>query len=198
MNTIMGSDSMKLIVGLGNPGKDYTNTRHNVGFNFVDYYLNYKNITDTWSKKFDGLYIQTNLNGKKVIFLKPQTFMNLSGNSVRKVVDYFNIELDDILIISDDLDLSIGNFKLRPSGSSGGHNGLKSIESSLGTNSYKRLKIGISNDKGIDTKDYVLGNLSKEDKNTLDNLYKELCGVVDDYFHMEFPDLMNKYNRKNR
>jgi PTH1 family peptidyl-tRNA hydrolase len=194
----MGSDKMKLIVGLGNPGREYTNTRHNVGFNFIDYYLDYRNITDTWSKKFDGLYIQTNLNGEKVIFLKPQTFMNLSGNSVRKVMDYFNIEVDDILIVSDDLDLSIGNFKLRPSGSSGGHNGLKSIESNIGTSNYKRLKIGISNDKGIDTKDYVLGNISKEDKDTLNNLYKDLCLVVDDYFHMEFPDLMNKYNRKNR
>ena len=189
---------MKLIVGLGNPGKEYTNTRHNVGFNFLDYYLDYKNITDTWSKKFDGLYIQTSLNGEKVIFLKPQTYMNLSGNSVRKVMDYFNIEVDDLLVISDDLDLSIGNFKLRPSGTSGGHNGLKSIESSIGTNSYKRLKIGISNDKGIDTKDYVLGNLSKEDKDTLNNLYKDLCGVVDDYFNIDFPELMNKYNRKNR
>ena len=99
---------MKLIVGLGNPGKEYTNTRHNVGFNFVDYYLDSKSITDTWSKKFDGLYIQTSLNGEKVIFLKPQTYMNLSGNSVRKVMDYFNIEVNDILIISDDLDLSIG------------------------------------------------------------------------------------------
>ena len=189
---------MKLIVGLGNPGKEYTNTRHNVGFNFLDYYLDYKNIDDTWSKKFDGLYIQSNLNGEKVIFLKPQTYMNLSGNSVRKVMDYFNVEIDDILVISDDLDLSIGNFKLRPSGSSGGHNGLKSIESSIGSANYKRLKIGISNDKGIDTKDYVLGNISKEDKNTLDNLYKDLCGVVDDYFHIDFPELMNKYNRKNR
>ena len=189
---------MKLIVGLGNPGKEYTNTRHNVGFNFVDYYLDSKSITDTWSKKFDGLYIQTSLNGEKVIFLKPQTFMNLSGNSVRKVMDYFNIEVDDLLVISDDLDLSIGNFKLRPSGSSGGHNGLKSIESNIGSANYKRLKIGISNDKGINTKDYVLGNMSKEDKNILDNLYKELCGVVDDYFHIDFPELMNKYNRKNR
>lgn len=189
---------MKLIVGLGNPGKEYTNTRHNVGFNFLDYYLDYKNITDTWSNKFDGLYIQTKLNGEKVIFLKPQTYMNLSGNSVRKVMDYYNVEIDNLLVISDDLDLSIGNFKLRPSGTSGGHNGLKSIESSIGTSSYKRLKIGISNDKDIDTKDYVLGNLSKEDKDILNKLYKDLCEVVDDYFHMEFPLLMNKYNRKNR
>ena len=189
---------MKLIVGLGNPGKEYTNTRHNVGFNFIDYYLNYKNINDSWNKKFDGLYIQTVINGEKVIFLKPQTYMNLSGNSVRKVIDYFNIDIDNILVISDDLDLIIGNFKLRPSGSSGGHNGLKSIESSIGTNNYKRLKIGISNDKDIDTKDYVLGNISKEDKSILNNLYKDLCLILDDYFYINFSDLMNKYNRKNR
>ena len=194
----MGSDSMKLIVGLGNPGKEYVKTRHNTGFNFIDYYLEHKNIEPTWQKKFDGKYIQTAINGEKVIFLKPQTYMNLSGNSVRKVVDYFNINIDDVLVISDDLDLSIGNFKLRLSGSSGGHNGLKSIESSLNTDNYRRLKIGISNDKDIDTKDYVLGNISKEDKEILNNLYKELCEVLDDYFHMEFPDLMNKYNRKNR
>lgn len=189
---------MKLIVGLGNPGKKYINTRHNVGFNFLDCYLDYKNITDIWSKKFDGLYIQTSLNGEKVIFLKPQTYMNLSGNSVRKVMDYFNIEVEDLLVISDDLDLSIGNFKLRPSGTSGGHNGLKSIESSIGTNIYKRLKIGISNNKSIDAKDYVLGNISKEDIKVLKDLYRNLCGVLDDYFYMEFSELMNKYNRKNR
>lgn len=189
---------MKLIVGLGNPGSEYTNTRHNIGFNFIDYYLKYKNIEDNWSKKFDGLYVQTNVFGQKVLFLKPQTYMNLSGNSVRKIVDYFNINIDDILIVSDDLDLSTGNFKLRPNGSSGGHNGLKSIESSLGTNEYKRLKIGISNNKNLDTKDYVLGNVSKEDKKILENLYNDLCSVLDDYFNIPFPDLMNKYNRKNR
>ena len=189
---------MKLIVGLGNPGSEYSNTRHNVGFNFIDYYLKHNNIADKWSKKFDGLYIQTSLFSEKVIFLKPQTFMNLSGNSVRKVMDYFNIEVDDLLVVSDDLDLNVGNFKLKPGGSSGGHNGLKSIETNIGTNLYKRLKIGISNNKEIDTKDYVLGKTSKEEKDTLNNLYKELCEVIDDYFHMNFDDLMNKYNRKNR
>ena len=89
---------MKLIVGLGNPGKEYTNTRHNIGFQFIDYYLNYKNINDTWSKKFDGLYIQTNIGKEKVIFLKPQTYMNLSGNSVQKVCHYFNIDIDAVMI----------------------------------------------------------------------------------------------------
>ena len=189
---------MKLIVGLGNPGKDYASTRHNVGFSFLDYYLDTKNIHEKWSKKFDGEYIQTTIEKEKVIFLKPLTYMNLSGNSVIQLVQYFHVELDDILIISDDLDLNIGNFKLKDSGSSGGHNGLKSIENQLGSNQYKRLKIGISKNNDMDTKDYVLGSFSKEDKETLNELFKQLVLVLDDYFVLPFGDLMSKYNRKNR
>ncbi|MBQ9018786.1 MAG: aminoacyl-tRNA hydrolase [Bacilli bacterium] len=189
---------MKLIVGLGNPGKEYVNTRHNVGFSFIDTYLDYKNINEKWTKKFDGEYLETTIGSEKVLFLKPLTFMNLSGNSVRKIMDYFKINVSDILIVSDDLDLNVGNFKLKLNGSCGGHNGLRSIESSIGTSNYKRLKIGISNDKDSDTKDYVLGNFSKEEKNTLEELYKSLCSVIDDYFVLDFGDLMSKYNRKNR
>ena len=198
MNIIIGSDFMKLIVGLGNPGKEYKNTRHNIGFDFVDYYLNEKKIISTWNNKFNGLFIDIFLNGEKVIFLKPQTYMNLSGESVHKIMDYFNISVDDLFVISDDLDLFVGNFKLKNGGSSAGHNGLKSIESCIGTSSYKRLKIGISNNKSIDTKDYVLGQFSKKDKVALDSLFSELCFVVDDYFKLTFSDLMNKYNQKNR
>ena len=189
---------MKLIVGLGNPGKEYQDTRHNIGFNFLDYYVEYKNLEKSWSKKFDGLYMNTTIDGNKVILLKPQTYMNLSGNSVRKAVDYFNIDINDILVISDDLDLSLGNYKLKMKGSCGGHNGLRDIENKLGTTEYKRLKIGISNDKKLDTKDYVLGSLSKADKEIIDNLYKDLCPIIDDYFELNFTELMNKYNHKNR
>ncbi len=189
---------MKLIVGLGNPGKEYKNTRHNVGFSFIDYYLNNHNITDKWISKFDSKYIQTVINGEKTIFLKPQTYMNLSGNSVRKVVDYFGIDLDDILVVSDDLDLNVGNFKLKLYGSCGGHNGLRDIENKLGTSDYKRLKIGISKDKDVDTKDYVTSDLSKHDKEIIKSLFKDLCEVVDDYFVLPFGDLMSKYNRKNK
>ena len=177
---------MKLIVGLGNPGKEYTNTRHNIGFRFIDFYLSYSGISDKWCNKFDGLYLQTTLFAEKVIFLKPQTYMNLSGNSVRKLMDYYNISIEDILVVSDDLDLMVGNYKLRPSGSSGGHNGLKSIESSIASTSYKRLKIGISNDKDMDTKDYVLGTISKSDNLIYEKVFQELCLVLDDYFHLPF------------
>lgn len=189
---------MKLIVGLGNPGKDYENTRHNVGFSFVDSYLESKGIQDKWTSKFEGVYLQTNINGEKVIFLKPHTFMNLSGDCVRKAMDYFKIDVEDLLVVSDDLDLILGNFKLKAYGSCGGHNGLRDIENKIGTADYKRLKIGISKDNSLDTKDYVLGNLSKEEKETLKSLFKELHAVLDDYFKLPFGDLMSKYNRKNK
>lgn len=189
---------MKLIVGLGNPGKEYQNTRHNMGFNLIDSYLDYKKIDENWSSKFDGKYLQTTIGREKVLFLKPQTYMNLSGDSVRKIVDYYQIDINDILVISDDLDLNVGNFKLKANGSCGGHNGLRDIEKKLGTSEFKRLKIGISNDKELDTKDYVLGTLSKEEKDTIKELHKELCLVLDDYFRLPFADLMSKYNRKNK
>ena len=138
------------------------------------------------------------MGDEKVIFLKPQTYMNLSGDSVRKVMDYFHIDLSDILVISDDLDLNVGNFKLKLYGSCGGHNGLRDIENKLGSPQFKRLKIGISNNKELDTKDYVLGSISSHDKKVFDELFHELCFVLDDYFSMPFEELMNKYNRKNK
>ncbi len=189
---------MKLIVGLGNPGKEYEKTRHNIGFMMLDKYISKRNISNNWNFKFNGLYIQSILFDEKVIFLKPQSYMNLSGEVVSKYVNYFKIAIEDILIISDDLDLNIGNFKLRDKGSSGGHNGLKNIEFSLNTNEYKRLKIGINNDKSIATKDYVLGTMNIDTLRLYDKLFDDLCNVIDEYFQLSFLDLMNKYNRKNR
>ena len=189
---------MKLIVGLGNPGKEYTNTRHNVGFMFLDSFLNEKFGDVSWKNKFNGLCFQNIIGGEKVVFLKPLSFMNLSGTVIQKYLKYFDIKTDDVLVVSDDLDLEFGNFKLKDHGSSGGHNGLKSIEENLGTADYKRLKIGISNRKDIDTKDYVLGKFTDEDISKLKELFKYLSNVLDDYFVVSFSDLMNKYNKKNR
>ncbi len=188
---------MKLIVGLGNPGREYENTRHNVGFSVIDNYITTKNL-GSFKLKFNGLFIKTKLFNEDVIFLKPQSYMNLSGEVVRKYVDFYKINVDDILVISDDLDLDIGNFRLRPSGSSGGHNGLKNIELHLNTNKYKRLKVGISNRKDIDTKDYVLGKINSDDKKILDNLNKTFVNILNDFFTKDFNTLMSMYNRKNR
>lgn len=184
---------MKLVVGLGNPGKEYENTRHNVGFDVIDTYLKSKNI-DIKKEKYNGLYTETNINFEKVIFLKPQKYMNLSGEVVRKYIDFFKIKPEDILVIHDDLDQTLGKVKLKQNSSSGGHNGIKNIELHLGTKNYKRLKIGISNDKTIDTKNYVLGKISKEERKILDKSIEKCINIIDDYFNMDFMDLMNKYN----
>ena len=187
---------MKLIVGLGNPGKEYEGTRHNIGFSFVDYYLKNKGVTNSWKEKMSGLLLSVEIFGEKVIFLKPQTFMNLSGDSIRKVIDFYKIDIDNILVIQDDLDLELGKIKLKEKSSSGGHNGIKDIEQKLGTNSFKRLKVGISNDKTRDTKDYVLGRFSKEDKEILEKSYEICLNIIDDFFKMNFDLLMGKYNKR--
>lgn len=188
---------MKLIIGLGNPGKEYENTRHNIGFFMIDQYLNSKGVKQ-YKTKFNGLYADLVIHGEKVIFLKPQSYMNLSGEVVRKYVDFYKISIDDILVISDDLDLNVGNFKLKEKGSSGGHNGLKNIELHLGSQNYKRIKIGIANNKNIDTKDYVLGKFQAEDMSLYQNLSKTINNILDEYFCRPFELLISKYNKKNR
>ncbi|MBO5530494.1 MAG: aminoacyl-tRNA hydrolase [Bacilli bacterium] len=186
---------MRLIVGLGNPGKEYENTRHNIGFNVLNRYLE-KNNLKLDKDKFNGLFTKTSINDEDVILLEPQTFMNLSGDSVRKVMDFYKINVDDILVIQDDLDMEVGKIKLKEKSSSGGHNGIKDIEQKLGTNNFKRLKVGISNDKNRDTKDYVLGKFSKEDKEILDKSYDICLNIIDDFFKMNFDLLMGKYNKR--
>ena len=186
---------MKLVVGLGNKGREYENTRHNMGFMLVDRYLQYKNITDKFKEKFNAMYIETTINNEKVIFIKPMTYMNNSGMAVRAFVDFYKLNVEDILVISDDLDLDLGKFRLRRNGSSGGHNGLKSIISQLGTDNFKRLRIGISNDKD-DVINYVLSKFSKRELNEIDTMFDTLVNVLDDYFVMDFTSLMSKYNRK--
>ncbi len=186
---------MKLVVGLGNIGKEYENTRHNMGFMLVDRYLQYKNITDKFKEKFNAMYIETTINNEKVIFIKPMTYMNNSGIAVRSFVDFYKLNSEDVLVISDDLDLDLGKFRLRRNGSSGGHNGLKSIISHLGTDNFKRLRIGISNDKD-DVINYVLSKFSKKELNEIDIMFDTLVDVLDDYFVMDFTSLMSKYNRK--
>ena len=184
---------MKLVVGLGNPGKEYENTRHNVGFMIIDKYLKEKNLSAD-KTKFDGKYIDILIGDEKVIFLKPQKYMNLSGEVVKKYIDYFKIDINDILIIHDDLDQELGKVKLKENSSSGGHNGIKDIEKKIGTKNYKRLKIGISNNKMIDTKDYVLGHFSKEEEKIINEIVDKSVSIIDDFFKLNFDRLMGKYN----
>ena len=186
---------MKLIVGLGNPGKEYEKTRHNMGFFYIDYYAK-KNNLDISKNKFNGLYVDFVKNGEKIILLKPQTYMNLSGESIRKFVNYFNININDILIICDDLDTELGKYRLRASGSPGGHNGLKNIELHLGTPNYSRLKIGISHNREVETKDYVLSKLDNESIDIIEKNSDIVCNIIDDFYNNDMETLMSKYNRK--
>lgn len=186
---------MKLIVGLGNPGKEYENTRHNIGFQTIDKFAQKLGVSITKSK-YNGFYAETLIDGEKVILLKPQSYINLSGEVIRKFVDFYKIPVSDILIIHDDLDLAVGTYKIKQKGSSGGHNGLKNIELHLGTQEYKRIKIGISNNKMIDTKDYVLGRLSKEETKELESIEDIVLTILNDYFKVSFSELMSKYNHR--
>ena len=184
---------MKLIVGLGNPGKEYENTRHNIGFMAIDNYVKLHNLGG-FKEKFNGMYLKYQLGDEQVILLKPLSFMNLSGDVVRRYVDYFKIDINDILVIHDDLDMPVGKIKIKVGGSSGGHNGIKDISTKLGTEDFKRLKVGIANNKMMDTKDYVLGRFGKEEKDLIDKAIKETGPILDDYFKYPIIDLMSRYN----
>lgn len=181
---------MKLIVGLGNPGKEYENTRHNIGFMVVDKYLD----NPTWQSKFKAKFTSLIINDEKVLFVKPETYMNLSGESIRDFVNFYKIKIDDILIIHDDLDLPFGTYRLKTNSSSGGHNGIKSIINCLGTNSFARLKIGISHNANGDTKDFVLGKLSKEQLESLDSLYPKFNNIINAFLKENINKVMNDYN----
>ena len=183
---------MKLIIGLGNPGKDYQNTRHNVGFLVLDAYLN----TSDWKEKFNALYHEERINGEKVIFVKPLTYMNLSGDCVIKYVKYFDISIEDILIIQDDLDLPYMQYRLKFDSSAGGHNGIKSIINNLGTQKIPRLKIGIAHDRSVDTKDYVLGHFNKDDLKLFENKTQIFNNIINDFISQDINYCMANYNRR--
>lgn len=183
-------DFMKLIVGLGNPGKEYKNTRHNIGFIILDKYLG----DVKWSNKFNGLYYEKNIDGEKYIFLKPQSFMNLSGGVVKAFLNFYKLDYKDILVIHDDLDLVVGKCRIKINSSAGGHNGIKDIINHLHTDVFTRLKIGVSHDREIDTKDYVLGNFSKSEIDAIMVNYDNIVNIIENFNYEDLDGLMNKYN----
>lgn len=184
---------MKLIVGLGNPGKEYENTRHNVGFMVMDRLADVLNVSIS-SSKFKGEYVKLKYNGEDIILLKPMTYMNSSGESVIQVMKYFKIDVNDLLVIYDDLDMPVGKLRLRENGSAGGHNGMKSIIAHVGTQSFKRIRVGIDKHPRIKVVDYVLGHFNKDEQPLIDEGIENAVKAIETYLQKDFTAAMNAYN----
>lgn len=188
---------MVIIVGLGNPGKDYEMTRHNAGFMAIDA-LSKKYGIDVNEKKYKAKIGKGVIDGKKVILAKPQTFMNASGESVRELVDYYKPDIEnELIIIYDDITLDVGGLRVRKKGSAGGHNGMKSIIAHLGSEEFKRIRVGIGEKPSrMDLADWVLGHFKKEDIDALNESLENACDAVSMILSDETDEAMNKYNRK--
>ena len=184
---------MKLIVGLGNPGKKYEHTRHNMGFDTVDLFAELAKI-DIDKEAFKGLVGRGKVFDEDVYLLKPQTFMNLSGESVREIVNYFKINIEDVIIIYDDMALEPGKIRLRASGSSGGHKGMQNIIDQLGTEEIKRIRIGIG-ESTDDTIDYVLSKPLKEERPLIDEAIKNAVEALKEILKNNFEKAMTNFNR---
>lgn len=183
---------MFLVVGLGNIGRQYEHTRHNVGFDVIDLIGDRYNIPIN-REKFKGMYGEGNICGEKVILLKPSTYMNLSGESVREVTSFYKIESDNIIVLYDDISLEVGRLRIRSQGSAGGHNGIKNIIANLGTDVFPRVKIGVGQPKG-ELVSHVLGKFSKEDSEKLKEVFKVSIDAVEDIVSSGIAEAMNKFN----
>lgn len=187
-----------LIVGLGNPGKEYANTHHNVGFMFVDKVAESYNVTFKPEKKFQCLIGEFVQNGKKHYIMKPTTYMNLSGHAVRLFIDYYNIDSSEIFVVYDDMDLPLGTKRIRKNGSAGGHNGMKSMIKEVGTQEISRLRIGIGRSKaqGEDKViDFVLSKFSKTELAVLKDTLDYAPNIINDLINHGLDYIMNNYNR---
>ena len=188
-------EKMKLIVGLGNPGKQYEHTRHNIGFEVIEELSREFNIPLDQSKH-KGLYGIGFHKGEKVLLLKPLTYMNLSGESIRAVIDYYDINLEDLLVIYDDLDLPVGKIRLRQKGSAGGHNGIKSTVTHLGTQQFNRIRIGIDRpERGMSVPDYVLGRFHKDEQTATMEAVKKSAEACNAWLVKPFLQVMNEFNQ---
>ena len=184
---------MKIIVGLGNPGAKYEFTRHNAGFLMLDFYAKEKGF-EIKKLKNKALIGEQIINGEKVIFVKPQTFMNLSGDSVLQIADYYGVDNEDIFVIYDDISLPLGKIRIRKKGSAGGHNGIKDIILKLSSDEFPRLKVGVSENRDKDLVDYVLGGFSKKELEVLREVAKKTVEIIDNFVKSGADYCMNAYN----
>ena len=189
---------MFIIVGLGNPGKDYTNTRHNIGFDVIDALADLAGIS-VIEKKHKAIIGKGILDGQKVILAKPQTYMNLSGESVREIIDYYKVdEEQELIVISDDISLDVGNIRVRKKGSAGGHNGLKNIIAHLGHDTFMRVKMGVGEKpKGYDLADYVLGHFTSDERKAMNEAAKTATEAIRMMMAGDVDKAMNQYNKKS-
>ena len=188
---------MYIIVGLGNPKKEYDNTRHNIGFDVIDALAEENRIGMT-EKKHKAIIGKGIVGGQKVILVKPQTYMNLSGESVRELIDYYKVdETEELIVISDDISLDVGQLRIRKKGSAGGHNGLKNIILHLGHDTFQRIKMGVGEKpKHFDLADYVLGHFSKEERIVMNDSIKDACRAIEMMINDDTDGAMNIYNKK--
>ncbi|WP_277294399.1 aminoacyl-tRNA hydrolase [Streptococcus hyointestinalis] len=187
---------VKMIVGLGNPGSKYDGTRHNVGFMAIDKIVKNLDVTFTEDKTFKAEVGSAFINGEKVYFVKPTTFMNNSGIAVKALLTYYNIDLSDMVVIYDDLDMVVGKLRLRQKGSAGGHNGIKSIIAHLNIQDFNRIKIGIGRpQKGMSVINHVLGKFDTDERITIDNGLDKVDNAVNFYLQSnDFEQTTKRFN----
>lgn len=184
---------MKLVVGLGNPGKEYDKTRHNAGFEFIDRLADKYDISVD-ERKFRGFVGKGMIDGQKVILLKPQTFMNLSGESVVSAMNFYKLEVQDLIVVFDDISLEPGKIRLRRKGSAGGHNGIKSIIKHLASEDFARIKIGVGEKKaGWDLADHVLSRFPKTELEQMDKAYDDSISALAMMLY-DMDKAMNNFN----
>jgi PTH1 family peptidyl-tRNA hydrolase len=186
---------MYLVVGLGNPGKQYAGTRHNIGFEVIEYICSEKDVQLDKSK-FNAVYGEYRIKGEKVLLAKPLTYMNRSGNAVLDISRYYKIPPENIVVIYDDIDLDPGKLRIRPSGSAGTHNGMKSIIYQLQTEKFSRIRVGIGRNKQMDLSSFVLQKFSKDEILQLTDVVKNAALAVDEIIENTVDSAMNKYNMK--
>lgn len=188
---------MYIIVGLGNPDRRYQNTRHNVGFDVIDRIASGNHIT-VGERKHKALIGKGYVGGQKVVLAKPQTYMNLSGESVREIIDFYKVdETSELIVISDDISLAPGQIRIRKKGSAGGHNGLKNIILHLGHNEFQRIKMGVGEKPpGYDLADYVLGHFTGEEREIMDESIRRAAQAVEVMLVSGADEAMNQYNKK--
>ncbi|KPB03493.1 peptidyl-tRNA hydrolase [Bacillus sp. CHD6a] len=192
---VSGGKIMKVFVGLGNPGRQYEETRHNIGFMVIDELADKWNIPLTQSK-FKGIFGQGTINGEKVLLVKPLTYMNLSGECVRPLLDFYKLDVEDLVVIYDDLDLPAGKLRLRQKGSAGGHNGIKSLIQHLQTQNFDRIRMGIDRPKnGPSISDYVLGRFHADERPAIDDSVKKAAEACEESLSKEFLQVMNTFNQ---